>query len=261
MNKCSSPEIGRLLHAYELNHLSQEDVERFEVHLLGCEYCFNELSSFEQAAEIVATDPDVRRVLREAALEETANESAWARLWGYLWPNTNLVLKPAVTYVAILLLVYPAYLGLYKTVSTEDKDAGKVRPVQTLILSPILSTSAVVTSTDKDLLINFAIPGAEPGRSYRVVVCELGDLTSSAFRELWRTQQPVSAICDTISAKDSTDIIFRDDDFRAFDENATGRLLVPSKMLKAGIYHLLIEESDGQHPENRRVYTFEVGEH
>ena len=55
MNKgeCTNPEIGKLLHAYELNSLNEEQNDRFEAHLIGCDYCYHEVIQFSNRAEII----------------------------------------------------------------------------------------------------------------------------------------------------------------------------------------------------------------
>lgn len=43
---CTDPEIGKLIFMYELKLLSTEERERFEDHLLSCEYCMDEVWRF-----------------------------------------------------------------------------------------------------------------------------------------------------------------------------------------------------------------------
>ncbi len=42
-NKCIAPEVGRLLTQYEMGELSDEEQDRFEGHLMDCDFCRREL--------------------------------------------------------------------------------------------------------------------------------------------------------------------------------------------------------------------------
>ena len=70
MSKCKDPKLGALLHAYELNALSQEDTERVEIHLLGCEHCFHQLSNFELEASLLSSSDEVKELITGATREE-----------------------------------------------------------------------------------------------------------------------------------------------------------------------------------------------
>jgi hypothetical protein len=43
MNGCTNEELGRLMTRYEAGQLSDEERDRFEEHLLDCDFCFQEL--------------------------------------------------------------------------------------------------------------------------------------------------------------------------------------------------------------------------
>ena len=117
MSECTDPHLGALLHAYGLNALSEEDFKRFEIHLLECEHCYEQLKKFRQVAPLLRSDRDVREMVREAARGQEESKSFWGKLGHKLWPDTPLVLKPAVAYILILLMVVPAYYGLISPVT------------------------------------------------------------------------------------------------------------------------------------------------
>ncbi|MCP4703524.1 MAG: hypothetical protein GY865_02855 [candidate division Zixibacteria bacterium] len=59
MSKCIDKKRGDLLLAYELDMLSDDDREIFELHLLECNYCFDKAESFQQEIKIISADPEV----------------------------------------------------------------------------------------------------------------------------------------------------------------------------------------------------------
>ena len=170
----------------------------------------------------MADDTDVRFALREAAVEQPGPESLWAKLLRYLWPNTNLVLKPALSYFAIIMLIYPAYLGI------KSLDDGQVRPVQILNLIPERSSPQPVKAGD-DLFVSFVFPDAESGQSYDIKIKNKND-----------------------------EIVYEDSEFKGFNEFGLGGLLLPSAKLKPGNYSLTIEDRDGAPPFNKQIYSFKI---
>ncbi len=226
MSKCKDPKLGALLHAYELNALSQEDAEKVEIHLLGCEHCFNQLSNFELEAALLSSSDEVKELITEAAREEyPQTESLLKRLWRYVWPETPLVLKPALAYLLILLMILPAYHGVKEL--TEDK----IRRVQTISLLPDRSSQgdAFKTSVGGDGLLRFVFRGAVAGQAYEV----------------------------TIESEDGA-VVFRDGAFDGFDEYGTGQLLLPLARMNPGNYRLVITDPRAEAPLNGREYGFGI---
>ena len=75
---CNDRQTARLLHAYELGLLSDEDRERVELHIHQCEKCFQELKETEQAARLLKYDAQVNRVI-EAIVHESDHEEEQLR--------------------------------------------------------------------------------------------------------------------------------------------------------------------------------------
>ena len=224
MPKCKDPNLGALLPAYELNALSEEDVERFEIHLLECEHCFDQLKGFEQEAALLSSDNEVKQIIREAASEGyPQTESLLKRFWRYVWPETPFVLRPALAYLLILLMALPAYWGLRRL--TQDQ----IRPVQTISLFPDRSGPEGVfrISLGGDGLLTFVFRGAVAGQTYHLV----------------------------IESEDGR-VVFRDDAFSRFNEYQTGRLLLPLTKMKPGGYRLVITDPRAKPPLNRQEYSF-----
>jgi hypothetical protein len=50
---CMAPEVGYLIGAYELGLLLRESRERFERHLLECNYCFGDLYEMDPIVKYI----------------------------------------------------------------------------------------------------------------------------------------------------------------------------------------------------------------
>ncbi len=222
--KCSDSTIGELRHAYELGALSVEDTEKFEIHLLSCESCYEEVARFEKASGLLRTDPDVRREVRLAAEAKERQPSLVTSLLKYLWPETPLVFRPAVAFFLLALMIYPAYQGM------KGGESG-LRQIQTISLIPSRSTATAVfqSASNQDGLISFVCPGAEVGKEYRLV----------------------------IEKQDGTEILSTDS-FTGFDEYETGRIVVPLGRLSKGTYRLVISDPQDTDATREQVYVFEV---
>ncbi len=224
MSKCTNPELGSLLHAYEINALSDKDFEQFEIHLISCEYCFKEVQDFEAIASNVREDEEVKTLVREAAREPAREPGAfWEALWRYLWPEAPLVMKPALAYLLVLALLVPAYQGFR---GGEDADPA-IHPVQIISCFPLRDAEAHVFTrgAGDDGMISFYYKGAIPGNPYQVI----------------------------IQSVDGT-IVFQDDQYNRFDEHRTGWLLLPLKTMSPGKYLLSISDTDPDSPDVQDYY-------
>jgi hypothetical protein len=224
MKQCTDSKLGALLHAYELKTLSEEEIERFEIHLLECEYCFDEVQSFAEESSILASDVAVKNLIAGFHDSPLPAPSAKKRLWHLLWPSeTPYFLRPAILYIIILLMIIPVFRGL---MSLPDR---QVRPIQAISLLPIRSAEHPVLrlSVSKEGLINFAFDGAESGKSYIVEIKSIDGGT-----------------------------IYMDSDYREFDRFQTGRLVLPISRLKTGDYILTITDPAAKPPYDRKEYSF-----
>ena len=166
MTRCTAPETGRLLHAYELHQLSPEDTELFEEHLLTCNQCFEEVSQFEQVAGMLVSDAEVRDLARTSAKADR-KQGFLSNLKSIVWPTSvPLALRPAVTYVALALLIYPAYLGL------KSESQPTVRSTQTVILSGTRGVTQQSIASTRPMSLVFRVGGTAPGE---ILVVELTD--------------------------------------------------------------------------------------
>lgn len=170
-SKCTDPELGVLLHAYELNILSDEDTERFEIHLLECEYCFEQIKDFESEAGLLSSDEEVKKLIQECSQEEyPQSESFLRKLWHHLWPEVPWIFKPALAYLLILVMILPAYWGLREV--TKSGTETQIGLVQNISLTPFRSTGEDVfkISLGKDGLISFVFTDAIAEVSYQIII-------------------------------------------------------------------------------------------
>jgi len=224
--KCTEPEQGELLYAYELDLLPEEDMKKFEVHLFDCEYCYTQLEGFEREADLLMSNREFKVMAEEAAAGRLpAAEPLVKRLRRYLWPEAPLLLKPALTYLLILFLIFPAYHGLRKL------SESKIRPVQTIQLFFDRSSGEDVfkISRNSDGLISFVFEVAVTGKKYYVYI-----------------------------TSDEGDTIFRQASFHNFDSYGTGRLLLPHDKMKPGGYRLILVDPQAPPPSNTWQYNFEI---
>lgn len=224
--QCTDPQSGTLIHAYELGALPSSDVRRFEAHLLECEHCFVEVEAFEEKAALLHSGRLVRRAIKDQ-LTDPDEVPALRRILNLLWPDTPLVLKPAILLLALMILFYPAYIGLVS--STDDS----VRPVQSISLMPnrSASTGSLSVSAERDGLLSFVVPEVIPGQSYRL------EIVSSGGK-----------------------VLMSDASYSGFDAYRIGRLLIPAHLMKPGEYQLIIRDLEGDNVLSSGTFVFVIEE-
>jgi hypothetical protein len=211
MPECTDPELGALLHAYERNILPEADVQRFEIHLMKCEHCWQEVQSFKSEAALLATNGDVKEVVKQADATYSVPESTARKIWRYLWPDSPIIFRPALAYLLVLVMIVPAYYGLWLANAGQDKSMR----AQMITLVPGRSTSDAVFKISSGYygLIKLVYPDAVPGGRYRVVVM----------------------------TTDSIEIV-RYENFDGFDKYGSGKVSVPLTMMKPGTYRLIVSD-------------------
>jgi hypothetical protein len=225
MLSCRESDIGMLLHAYELEALTEEETERFEIHVLSCNFCFRELADFEKAASYFHSDAEVHSIITNAARTAERSESRLRKLWKHLWPQAPLILKPAFAYLLIILMAYPTYWGLKSL--REDE----IRTVQAINLYATRSAGEKTfkIGSHSDGLLVFLYRGSVPGRSYEVTIMT-----------------------------DSGETVFRDNEFTDFDRHGTGRLLLPLREMDPDNYKLILRDPRAEPPQNVQEYHFRI---
>lgn len=207
---CKDNEMSRLLHAYELGMIADDDKDRFEAHLLECDVCFNHVKEFLPRGALLSASPEIKKLLETSDRESTAAVSMWQRLRRSLWPDAvPPVLKPAVLLTVLLLMLYPAYLGLF------DDQGYEVTSVQEIGLVQARSRQTFVIQSDQDVVLSFVCPDRLAGQTYSIV----------------------------LQGPDGT-VIHEDKSFSQVDNFMVGRLLLGAGLMSEGDYRLSVRTND-----------------
>ena len=214
MTICREPEIGALLHAYELDILPAVDIERFEIHLMHCDACRQAVADFERHALALRASSEARQLASQGAAVREDRSRRDSGIWARLWPKAPLLLRPGFLYTAIVILLLPAALGLSHLVTSDDRS----RTVQLIRLLPnrALTDNTLHLNSNADGVVSFGVANARPGARYDVSV--LSDNGVELGR--WRTES-------------------------VSDSQAVLSVLIPRKDMIEGVYRLTVTESDG----------------
>jgi hypothetical protein len=100
MSDCTNPEVGRMLHDYELHLLSVEDERIFELHIFECEHCREQLRTFSDVSRIIRHDPDARALIDSVGREQADVESSASKK--KFSPYLKLLVAAIIIIVAIV---------------------------------------------------------------------------------------------------------------------------------------------------------------
>lgn len=221
MSACCDTDTGEMLHAYELRLLTAEETERFEIHLLRCCHCFARLTRFEENIFLMTEDEQVKSIFGHAfGGKRRSVRTLPERLRAHLWPAA--VFKPAFAYIAVILLIIPAYFLMVRT----ERQAPGV--YQSIHLYDFRSARDPVFKMDAGLdgEIKFRIPDAVPGQSYGIII-----------------------------KNEKGDEIFRDASFSGFDAFGVGSTIFPREEMKPGRYTITIIDSTVDPPlETEKIF-------
>ncbi|MCP4703930.1 MAG: tetratricopeptide repeat protein [candidate division Zixibacteria bacterium] len=62
---CDEKHFSDMIYAYELGLLPEKDRCEFEIHLMECDSCFENLNKFKQEATLLKNDPDVQKSVKQ----------------------------------------------------------------------------------------------------------------------------------------------------------------------------------------------------
>jgi hypothetical protein len=206
--KCTNTKIGALLHAYELDLLSDEEARKFEQHLLECDTCLTSIQNFTAHSEILLYGKKLQREVAAQSAGGSGTSDTRFSLRRRLWPDGPLAIKPAILVLLVLLLLYPAYLGIRPTQKPQ------IQYFQAMNLVPYRSatTPAFYQSRQKNGIIAFVIQDAIPGKSYSLQIID-----------------------------DDNQLLYADSNFTDFDISGIGHIAFPADLMKPGQYKLRIE--------------------
>jgi len=226
MLKCTDPEAGAMLYAYELNLLSEEDAKTFETHLFHCDFCHDQIKAFEPETIILNHDGDVKSSIEKNAMKDIpVKEARLKKIWNYIWPDKSLLLKPGFTYLLVLLMLVPSFYGLKKLLTN------KVRAVHEFTLDSHRSAEVPVVEMDPEdaLLIHFVLRDRVPGQSYHVVI----------ETENGRT-------------------IYSNTAFGDFDGRHRGKLIISPDKIDSEGYYLIVTDPSPSQPIHEWKYYFRI---
>jgi len=83
MSRCIDEKIGKMLYAYELGILSDEDKQAMELHLIECEYCSKRANSFGDAARIIRHDKEFHEFVNSLAKRDEVDVGAEESVFGH----------------------------------------------------------------------------------------------------------------------------------------------------------------------------------
>ncbi len=226
MNPCSNAGIGKLLHSYEMGWLSDADTELFEQHCLTCEACFGQIQKFRAVSEILIEDSVIADYAAEGARAAQPGRSWVQRLREAIWPDTNLFLRPALTYLALAVLIPLAYQG-FSVQAPGTTDVIAARTVE------LVGTRNAITTidpwTDESVVLRFAFSGARISSTYEVSL-----------------------------SNESGEILYHSDTF-GFDGQQAGLLSLPVSGLSSGNYKIVISDPEDSPPLGTDTLYFTVG--
>jgi hypothetical protein len=159
MNKeCNDPAVGSMLHAYEICALTDEDAEKFEVHLLKCRSCFDKVLRFSASADLLRKDRSIRKEVERAMGGVTKHGTFGQKVRQHFWSVV------AVTIIAMLL--YPAWVGLKRF------DGPKIRAIEVIPLVPTRTASSPINqpTVGNDFLLNISFDTDAAGKDFVVLI-------------------------------------------------------------------------------------------
>ncbi len=211
MNVCTDKDTGKMLHAYELQTLTDDEQNSFEQHLLCCDYCHSKVKEFlPYALEMYNNQEFALHAKRQT--QETRSGNRPKSIRKNLWPDVPFLLKPAVSYALVGIV---AITGLW-SIDLFHTEVDVVKTVQSISLAPLRNSGNIeIKSIDGlDALIQFYVPDGKPGITYVITIID-------------SDQQS----------------IYRNDDFRLQSENR-GMFYLNLHPLKTGVYTLNISAFD-----------------
>jgi len=226
MNKCSDSSIGDMLHAFELNLLSDLNRRTMEIHIIECDYCSEKLSEFQKVTWMIRSDLDFKVIVDDVLKEEAERESGSS--WLPEWLQTQPVYKYAVGVGAVMMILVFSYPVLKMAVFNDNEQV--IQQVLNLNSSRGATISPVISiEQGGEVIINFNLKGAETGDLYNVSL--------------------ISRAGDEIYSADGLAII---------DDTGSGTIVIPVDRFNKGFYILKITDLSGKSPENEYKYNLIV---
>jgi len=107
MSNCTDKRFEKMLYAYELNLLSDEERAELEQHQLECDSCFERARSFRDAATLLEHDPLVKEAVQQLAGEDEEGEATIEPVPTQGWWSNKIRTYVVAAAVLLLLIVRP----------------------------------------------------------------------------------------------------------------------------------------------------------
>ncbi len=227
IKKCTNQRVGALLHGYELQILTSREVEDFELHLMECEMCRNEVAILSASAEFIRTSPESRKFVDIVLENQVRSRTRINRIVSQLWPtNISAILRPAVL---LLLLISIVGLSFFRQTARSVGESG-IYPVD--ILSSLSSTRSVnadqtLKSSDRNVL-------------------------TLVFKDTWTD----SVYTLRVLSRESSQIYYENSDTRFNTSEATVLLLEPNA-LPTGEYEIELCDAGGKSRWRKQSFQYE----
>ncbi len=169
MKECVDSSVGRMLHAYEVQTLTDDERSLLEQHLLVCDACHDLARAFLPAAIEIRQNEDLIRAASRAAASN-GNKRGRKSLLELIWPKAPLLLKPAVSYGLLGIVVI---VSLWST-EPGIPDPEIVKPLQSISIAPLRESRhpMIRISDGSDALLQFYVPGGDDTKLYSIEILE-----------------------------------------------------------------------------------------
>ena len=115
-DRCSDPRRGKLLYAYELGMLDDNERETLELHLLECDYCFARVEKFSGAVGLLRESKAVKELAARQGVSSVKGEGEDARgAITRIWGSAAFKISLAAAAVLIFLVLRPWQLEFRPT--------------------------------------------------------------------------------------------------------------------------------------------------
>ncbi len=109
MSECTNQHYKKLLHAYELGMLDENERRLFEIHLLECEYCLEMAQKSKKAVQLMRSDDIFKKIVRKflAGRSEVMTFRTHPRFW-----KKVITTSIAATIIFIILILKPWHIEI-----------------------------------------------------------------------------------------------------------------------------------------------------
>ncbi len=220
MSECIDPKFKEMIHAFELNLLTEDDRLQFEQHLLECDSCLKEVRQFLPVSLLMRRDPEFQAdEVSDRGLSESDADSEETKVG---WFNLTRTLAIAAL---IIIMAIPIYWFGFRDITTPDT-------TQRLVFTSIRGGTPPILFTDKGGIAElvFARDSLISGLEYHV----------------------------TVSSRDGMSVLYENRFFSEFDSLGMGHVSLPLSEFAPGFYILSIIAKSENSELSRQKYNFRV---